>query len=248
MRMIRSLLVAALLGTQGSAAQAEGPTDMSESERLQLRSEVRAYLLENPDIIVEMIAIIEEREKAQSEPALIAAHAQALFEDGFSFVGGNPEGDVTIVEFTDYQCGFCRRAHPEIRDLVASDDGIRLIVKELPILGPGSETAARAAIATLIVAGPEPYRALNAALMGVEGAVTDARLDALLGEAGVDAAEIRAQMQSDEVTRRLDETRGLAADLAIAGTPTFVVEDRLVRGYVPLETMRDLVAEVREAG
>ena len=111
-------------------------------------------------------------------------HADAIFDDGFSFVGGNPEGGVTVVEFLDYQCGFCRRAHPDVAELIASDGDIRWIVKELPILGPGSELAARAAVATLIAEGPERYAALNDRLMRLEGQVDDASLDGALTETG----------------------------------------------------------------
>jgi len=181
------------------------------------------------------------------DQALIAANKDAIFDDGFSFVAGNPEGSLTVVEFLDYQCGYCRRSHPEIAELLASDDDIRLVVKEMPILGPGSELAARAALATLIAEGPEAYSALHDRLMRLEGEVTDVRLDALLTELGHDPAAIRDGMDDPEVARRLAETRALAETLAISGTPTFVVGDRMLRGYLPLDAMQALVAEVRAA-
>lgn len=220
-------------------------------DREALHGEIRDYLLENPGILREMVALLEEREgaeRAADDAELVAAHAEALFDDGFSHVSGNPEGSLTLVEFIDYQCGFCRRAHPEVQALIEGDGDIRRITKEMPILGPGSELAARAAIATLIAEGGEAYARLGDALMTTEGAINDIALDVALMEADLDPDAIRAGMDDEEVTRRLAETRALAQSMGITGTPTFVFEDRLVRGYLPLEDMQDLVARLRADG
>lgn len=221
---------------------------LTDAERTALHAEIRGYLLENPEILVEIIALLEDRQKADAavgDAALIAEHSAAIFEDGFSFVGGNPEGRFTIVEFVDYQCGYCRRSHPEMRDLIATDGDIRLIVKEMPILGPGSEQATRAAIATLISEGGGVYARLNDTLMRLDGPVTDASLDAALAETGLDPAVIRAGMQDEEVTRRIAETRALAQTLHISGTPTYVMDSRMVRGYLPQDEVRALIDELR---
>jgi protein-disulfide isomerase len=247
MRLLTTGLAATCLAL-GLATAAPAQSTMTAAERAAFGAEVRAYLLANPEILSEMVALLEERQQAATEAedgALVAAEAAALFDDGFSFVGGNPEGDVTIVEFLDYQCSFCRRAHGEIMSLLSEDGNIRWIVKEMPILGPASETASRAAIATLIAAGPEAYAILNDHLMRLEGPVTDTSLDAGLVAAGVDPAEIRAGMADPEVDRRLAETRALAERLAIQGTPSFVFGDRMVRGFVTAEVMRDLVVDLR---
>lgn len=239
-----ALLCTALLAAPSGWAQ----SDMSDAERDALHAEIRGYLLENPEIIMEVIGILDERRalgEAAAEASLVTDNSSAIYDDGYSFVGGNPDGDITIVEFVDYQCGFCRKSHPEVRELISADGGIRLIIKELPILGPGSELASRAAISTLISEGPEAYERLNLALMTLQGQVTEASLDSALAEAGLDVATIRAGMDADEVTRRLQDTRGLAQALAISGTPTFVFGDRMVRGYVELAAMRGLVEELR---
>jgi protein-disulfide isomerase len=246
---MRYLAALALIAALPAAAEPQPPA-MSPAERAALHAEIREYLLANPEILTEMIAILESRQAAataEQDKTLVATHAEAIFDDGFSFVGGNPEGSVTVVEFLDYQCGFCRRAHPDVAELIASDGDIRWIVKELPILGPGSELASRAAVATLIAEGPERYAALNDRLMRLEGQVDDASLDGALADAGLDAAAIRAGMDDPEVSRRLDATRALAKDLAISGTPTFVFENRMVRGYLPLAEMRGLLDELRAA-
>jgi protein-disulfide isomerase len=222
---------------------------LGDAERAELHAEIRSYLLENPEILREMIAMLEAQDQAGAavrDRELVAAHAEAIFDDGFSFVGGNPEGSLTVVEFLDYQCGYCRRAHPDVADLIAEDGDIRWIVKEMPILGPGSELAARAAVATLIVEGPAVYRPLHDQLMRSPGQIDDAVLDDALRAAGADPATIRAAMDDDpEVSRRLAETRALAQTLAISGTPTFVFGDLMVRGYLPLAQMQSLVAELR---
>jgi protein-disulfide isomerase len=218
------------------------------AEREEFRSEVREYLLQNPHILNEWVALLEERQRDETaalDGSRVSAAADRLFEDGFSFVGGNPEGSLTMVEFLDYQCGFCRRAHPDVADLLAEDGNIRWVVKEMPILGPGSELAARAAISTLLTEGTETYALLNNELMSTEGQIDDAVLDDALRAAGADPATVRAGMHDPEVTRRLGETRALAETLAISGTPTFVIGDRMVRGYLPLAQMQALVAELR---
>lgn len=245
MRPFRSLIPTLLLT---AALPGSGWAEMTAGEREEFRAEVRAYLLENPEVLNEMVALIEARQReaeAAGDVGRLAASSQAVFDDGFSFVGGNPEGDVTVVAFLDYQCGYCRRAHPDVAELVASDGGVRLIVKEFPILGPASEQAARAAISTLISAGPEAYAALNDRLLRLEGQLTDARIDATLAEVGVDPAAVRAGMDDPEVTRRIEATRALAQTLEIQGTPSFVFEDRMLRGYAPLAAMQALLAEVR---
>jgi protein-disulfide isomerase len=250
MRILPTGLLAALALAAALPAPAEAPAEMSEAERAALHAEIRAYLLANPELLTEMLAILEAREQAaqaEADQTLVATHAPAIFDDGYSFVGGNPDGAFTVVEFLDYQCGFCRRAHPDLSRLIAEDGDIRWIVKELPILGPGSELAARAAVATLIAEGPERYAALNDRLMRLDGQVTDASLDAALAAEGLDATAIRAGMQDAEIGRRLDQTRALAQTLGISGTPTFVFENRMVRGYLPLDRMQDLVAELRAA-
>jgi protein-disulfide isomerase len=241
------LVVAALLAAPVRAQDAP-QAELDPGMRAAIREEIRSYLLENPEILVEMYSLLEARQQAATDAAdsaLISQNADALYDDGFSYVGGNPEGDVTIVEFLDYQCGFCRRAHPEVAELVAQDGNIRWIVKEFPILGPNSEQAARIAISTLINAGEDAYARLHDALMESNGTLAGANLDAILQRTGLDPDEIRADTDADAVTDRIAKTRALADALEISGTPTFILGDDLVRGYVPIAQMRTLVAEAR---
>jgi protein-disulfide isomerase len=234
--------------TGGQSSPFAQSSAFATADREALHAEIRAYLLANPEILMEMLQLLEQKQQAataEGDKALVAENAEAIFEDGFSWVGGNPEGSVTLVEFLDYQCGYCRKAQPELTELIGADGDIRLIVKEMPILGPGSELAARAAIATLITEGPESYAALHGRLIGLKGQITDESLDATLKAADLDPATVRTAMAAPEVDRRLAATRELAGKLAISGTPTFVFDDRMVRGYLPLDAMRSLVGELR---
>lgn len=209
---------------------------------------VRAYLMENPQVIMEAVAVLEERQAEQQvglDSKLVSDNADALFHDGVSFVGGNPDGDITIVEFTDYRCGYCRKAHPEVAELIALDGNIRLIVKEFPILGEQSMLASRFALATRRVAGDEAYVQVNDALMAMREDVTAEALEALAEDLGLDAQAILSELGHPEIGAIIAANRQLGQDLAINGTPSFVFEDQMVRGYVPLDAMQQIVAEAR---
>ena len=245
---MRKLLLSAGFALAALPALAFDIGGMSDEERANFRAEIRAYLLENPEVLMEAIAVLEERqaqEQQQADQDLVASNRGALFDDGYSWIGGNPNGDVTIVEFVDYRCGFCRRAHPEVTELIETDGNIRLVMKEFPILGEQSLLASRFAIAVQQTAGAEAYEAVHNALILMRGEVNDASLEALAKEAGVDAEAVFTQMESPEVDSVIAQNRALAQALGITGTPTFVFEDTLVRGYMPLAEMSDLVSDVR---
>lgn len=221
---------------------------MSDAEREVLREEIRAYLMDNPQVILESVNQMEAQkaeQQAQDDVALVAANADALFEDGYSWIGGNPEGDVTVVEFLDYRCGYCRKAHDEVAQLLESDGDIRLIVKELPILGEASTVSSRFAIATKQIAGDAGYKAVHDALMSFGGDPSAAALGRIAAGLDLDAEAILAHMSSEEVSNEISQTRALAQRLQISGTPTFVMGDQLVRGYVPLNAMQQIVSETR---
>ncbi len=246
--MKRLLATTALLGTFASAGLTQDVIELSDAERAQFRAEVRAYLLENPEVIMEAVEILQTREaqgQAQADFDLVTQNADAIFNDGYSYVGGNPDGDIVLVEFLDYRCGYCKRAHPEVEELLAQDGNIKLIVKELPILGDASVLASRFAVAVKQVAGDESYKAVHDALMGINGDVTLPTLRRLGSTFGLDMDAVEAQMDSDEVTAEIAATRALAGALQISGTPTFVLQDELLRGYLPLEQMQALLAEKR---
>ena len=245
-----ALATACALGI-ATAAPAFDLSEMTDAERDAFRAEVRAYLLDNPEVLMEAIGVLEQRQQqAQlaSDQALVATYADALFNDGHSWVGGNPDGDITIVEFMDYRCGYCKRAFAEVEELVATDGNIRLILKEFPILGEQSSLAAQFAVAVLENEGPDAYKSIHDTMMTMR---TDVSMPALLELAetfGLDTGAISDAMLGAEVATAISENHGLAQALDISGTPTFVFGDTLVRGYVPLEQMRAIVEDLRAEG
>lgn len=223
-------------------------SDMSAAERESFRGEVRAYLMENPEVLMEAIAVLEQRQadaQAASDQTLVQVNAADLFDDPSSWTGGAAEGDITLVEFVDYRCGYCRKAHDEVAQLVQSDGNIRFILKEFPILGEESVLASRFAIATLQLSGDAAYKQVHDALITFRGSIDKGSLRRLAESQNLDAEAILGRMNAPEVETVIAENRALAQRLQISGTPTFVLGDRMLRGYAPLDAMRDMVAEAR---
>ncbi|MDW4548130.1 DsbA family protein [Defluviimonas sp. D31] len=240
------LVLAAALATPVAAFDV---SSMSDAEREAFRAEVRSYLLENPEVLTEAIDVLQSRQAeaaANQDLALVKANEKDLFADGHSFVGGNPEGSLTLVEFIDYRCGYCRKAHAEVAELISSDGDIRYIVKEFPILGEQSMIASRFAIAALQTHGEEVYQKVNAGFYeSFRGDVTEATLKSFAEDLGFDPAPVLARMNAPEVTKVIEENHLLAQRMQISGTPTFVMGGQMLRGYAPLATMQAIVAEER---
>lgn len=244
------LAVAATVGLP-AAAIAE-PLDlgaMSDENRAVFREEIRAYLLENPEVILEAIQILEQRRNVasqQNDRQLIADNVDQLFDDGFSWIGGNPEGDVTIVEFLDYRCGYCKKAQPAVEEVLERDENVRLIVKEFPILGPDSVTAGKLALAALEL-DRSKFAPLHDALMSHQGNLTEDIAYDLAEQAGYDIEAVRELAESTAIDDRLQQNYQLGQALGLQGTPAFVVGNEIVRGYLPVEEMLAAVRDARIA-
>ncbi|MFN3938808.1 MAG: DsbA family protein [Gemmobacter sp.] len=248
-RPLRAAGLAAVLGLASPGAMALDLGAMTDAERSAFGAAVRSYLLENPEVLMEVIAALEARQmqdQAEADLAMLREYRDVLENDPDSWTGGNPEGDITVVEFVDYRCGYCRRAHSEVEALVAGDGNIRLVMKEFPILGEDSVRSARFAVATLQAHGADAYKAVHDALITLRGPADEAALDRIAAEAGLDGPALRAAMDGPEVTRVLRANQELAQRLQINGTPTFVIHETMVRGYVPLDGMQSIVAQQRE--
>jgi len=245
----RSPLTAALLAmSMALPAQALDLGNLSEADRALLREEIRAYLLDNPEVIMEAVGVLEQREaegQAAADIELVRVNAEALFNAPADWTGGNPQGDITLVEFMDYRCSYCRRAGPEVEALLTADDNIRFVLKEFPILGDESVAASRFAIATKMVAGDAAYKSVHDALMSYSGAMNEAGFARLAEALGLDAQAILAGMDSDAVTEVIAANHALAQRLRINGTPAFVMEERMLRGFVPQEQMQQIADEIR---
>ena len=246
--MIRTLLTSILFVFFSNALWAFDIDAMNDEEREAFRAEIRAYLLENPEVLMEAIAVLEERraaEDANRDIAVLSEHRDAIFNDGFSYVGGNPDGDVTMVEFLDYRCGFCKRAHPAVKDLLETDGNIRLIVKEFPILGEQSTLASQYAIATKMVEGDDAYLKVHDVLMEHQGGLNAGFLARTSRELGFDHGKIAETMEGADVENVIASNRALAQLLQIQGTPSFIMGENFVRGFVELDQMRAIVSEIR---
>lgn len=224
---------------------------MTEAERTALREEVRAYLLENPEVLIEAMDVLQQREedaKLTRDATYLAQNQDAMFANPNDWVGGNPDGDITLVEFMDYRCSYCRKAYSEVDELLRTDGKIRFVVKEFPILGEASMLASQFAIAVRQLHGDDAYGKAHHTLMTLRGEPTPETLVRVAKDMGFDPQPILDRMKSPEVQAVIAQNYKLAEDLEITGTPAFIMGDSVLRGYAPLETMRDFVKDMRADG
>ena len=201
-------------------------------------------ILENPEIVMQAVAIIQQREKDRAASGANTVRLQ-LEQDQNSPSLGNLTGDITVVEFFDYNCGYCKRVYPAVIDLLKSDGKIRYIFKEFPILGPDSEASSKLAIATLQHYGNDEYYRLHDVLMTFQGPVNEQTMPTIAKQAGFDFAPLADLIESDAVADHISRMHTLGQTLQITGTPSFVIEDTMLRGYLPLADMQTIVAQVR---
>lgn len=208
--------------------------------------QVRAYLLEHPEVIEEAMAKLQEKRQAAADLELsksLTARKPELERDGRDFVAGNPDGKITVVEFFDYRCPYCKVARPEIAKLIAANKDVRFVMKEYPILSPESEGAARAALGAK---AQGKYWPVHQALMA-EQSLDDASIKRILAQNGVDVDKAFAAGTSAAATKHLEETRALARATGIGGTPAFVIGDVMVAGWDPARISK-AIADARKAG
>lgn len=246
---MKAILTAALLAATAMPALAFDPARMSDAEKDAFGEAVREYLMENPNVLVEAINVLEERrvaDEAKNDQQLVQNNRDAIFDDGHSWVGGNPEGDVTLVEFIDYRCGVCKKVNPELEKLISADGNIRWILKEFPILTQESDMAARFAVSALQEGGPDAYKMAHDELMESRGPVNLETLGRLADKLKLDRTAVLNRMNTEEVSAVLRENHQLAERMRIMGTPTFIIGDEMLRG-VPATGLEDVVKRAREA-
>ncbi|WP_299720436.1 DsbA family protein [Primorskyibacter sp. S87] len=202
---------------------------------------------ENPEIVLEAVQIIEQREQqrqAAAAASVLSDNRDVLENDPNAPVLGNPDGDVTVVEFFDYNCPYCRRVKPEIEALLAEDPNVKLVYREWPILGEGSVFAARAALAAR---EQGKYEEFHWALMGMQGRAEEASVIRVAEEVGLDIAQLRRDMQAPEIDAHISASMEMSRDLGFNGTPSFVIGDALVPGVIDADQMIRLTEEARAA-
>jgi protein-disulfide isomerase len=225
-------------------------TGLSPAQRKEIEAIIKDYLINNPEVLMEAQNALEARmDKIQAErtAAAIKSNATEIFRPASSPVVGNAKGDVTVIEFFDYNCGYCKRAFTEIARLVERDKQVKLILKEFPILSKGSEETAKVALAAK---AQGKYWEFHRAMLESQGQANEAAALRVAEKAGLDMGKLKKDMASAEVKKEIDETRALAGKLGIQGTPHFLVGDRIIPGAPEnlLEQLTKLVAEVRKEG
>lgn len=246
-RIAPALAAVALLALPltAEAQQSSAPSPFDPAQEQAIRDLVRNYLIDNPEVLVEALTVYRQRQevaaKERQQESLVRVRA-SLNQDPDSPVIGNPEGDVVLVEFFDYNCPYCRRAADDLLEVVAKDAGIRVVMKEFPILGPGSQFAARAALAAALQGR---YEAFHFALMQAPGKKEEGLVMAVARDLGLDLERLRNDMQAPAIEAALRRNFELAETLEINGTPAFVIGDEIFPGAVDKDTLLKKVAETR---
>ncbi|MBF0355572.1 MAG: thioredoxin domain-containing protein [Alphaproteobacteria bacterium] len=240
-RFLACLLLASLISLPLYAAEDK----LSPKQAEQVKKILRETLMENPELIADAIQALEEKQRLQSEAEakkLLVARKKDIFEDPNSPVGGNAKGDVTLVEFFDYRCGYCKSVHDAVMRVVKDDGKIKLVYKDLPVLGAESVYAARAALASV---KQKKYTEFQDVLMRHKGGFGEDVVMSLAKEVGIDPDRLKKDMASEDVAKVLKSNMELAESLGIRGTPGFIMGDHIIPGAVPEASLRQWVSDAR---
>src|SRR5690606_17047017 len=249
--IVLMLLVARPFVTNAQEAKTPADTSMFSAEQKRgIEQIIKDYLVANPEIFLDVQNALEEKmEKAQAEKlkTVISGNAKEIFREPNASVAGNPDGDITVVEWFDYNCGFCKRGLPEIVKLVQKDPKVRVVFKELPILSKGSEEAAKVALAAK---RQGKYWEIHQALLGARGQANEASALKIAEQHGLDMDRLKKDMASPEVQAELDHSEDLAKKMGINGTPHFLIGDRSIPGAPEnlFEQIEAHVNDLRKAG
>jgi protein-disulfide isomerase len=226
------------------AAQEFSAPQKGEIERI-----IKEYLISHPEVLQEAIAELEKKQaadEAAKHETAVKDNAEAIFNSPRQVVSGNPNGDVTFVEFFDYNCGYCKRAMSDMFDLMKNDSKLKVVLKEFPVLGPGSVEAAKVAVAVRMQdKGGKKYMEFHQKLLGGRGQADKARALAVAKEVGLDMARLEKDMQSDEVKDSINESMKLAETLGLNGTPSYVIGKEIVVGAVGLDALKEKINTAR---
>lgn len=243
-RIVILALAGALISVAAPAAWAA--TDLAPAQREAIEGIIHDYLLHNPDVLLEALRGAEEKlnHEADLKAAKVLNDRQSeIFDDRATPVAGNPRGDVTIVEFFDYRCPYCKQVLPSLQTLLKEDHNLRFVFKELPVLGPPSVTAAHAALAAQ---RQGKYEAFHNAMMATKGQITDETVYKVAGSVGLDVDRLKQDMSAPEIEQALKANLALADALNIHGTPGFIIGKHIVPGAIDLDALRNMIADARK--
>jgi protein-disulfide isomerase len=242
--LVAQALVYALLAA--IPLRPSGAAEITPDQRQAVEAIIHDYLMQNPDVLIEALRSAEDKASRDAEAKgvlVLKDRRREVFEDPASPVGGNPQGDVTIVEFFDYRCPYCKQVQPALQKLLDQDRNLRFVYKEMPVLGAPSVVAARAALAAQLQG---KYEHFHAAMMGTKGQITDDVVYQVAGSVGLDVERLKRDMKAPEIDRAVKANLALANDLEIHGTPGFIIGDHIVPGAIDLDALKDLVAGARK--
>jgi len=243
--IVPALFALALLGAP-RIASAQSFTD---TQRGDIETIVRNYLLAHPEVLEEAMAELSKRQAvadAAKHEATIATNADAIFNSPRGVVLGNKDGDVTFVEFFDYNCGYCKRAMSDMLDLMKSDSRLKVVLKEFPVLSQGSVEAAQVAVAVRMQDPTgKKYLDFHQKLLGGRGPADKARAMAVAKDVGLDMAKLEKDMASPEAKATIAENFKLAEDMGMNGTPSYVIGKQVVIGAVGLDGLKEKIAQAR---
>src|SRR4051794_6258942 len=243
--LVPALVAFALCGTPPSAS-AQG---LSDSQRGDIETIVRNYLLAHPEVLEEAMAELSKRQAAadaEKHQAGVAANAETIFNSPRGVVLGNKDGDVTFVEFFDYNCGYCKRAMADMLDLMKTDPKLKVVLKEFPVLSQGSVEAAQVAVAVRMQdPSGKKYLDFHQKLLTGRGAADKARALQAAKEAGLDVAKIEKDIGSAEVRSTIEENFKLAEAMGMNGTPSYVIGKQIVVGAVGVDSLKEKIAVAR---
>ncbi|ASY62446.1 protein-disulfide isomerase [Sinorhizobium sojae CCBAU 05684] len=239
-----------LIALAAGIALPQSAAALDAKQKEEIGAFIKEYLLANPEIMLEVQEALTAKQRAQQQEAATAAIANnrsAIFNSAHDIALGNPEGDVTIVEFFDYNCGYCKRALSDMDQILAKDKNVRFVLKELPILGPDSLAAHRVSAAFRAIA-PEKYGDFHRELLSAEERATEDTAIAVAARLGVTEEKLREKMEDDSHDAAVREAYMLANDLGITGTPSYVIGSEAVFGAVGSGELTKRVANMRQCG
>ncbi|GJE58483.1 DsbA family protein [Methylobacterium trifolii] len=252
MPLHRSLPILALaLGLSTAAVAQTAPAPFTDVQRQAIESIVKEYLIKNPEVLQEAIAEGEKRQLETQRLAQAAALKEsqaALMNSPHDVVAGNPAGDITMVEFFDYNCGYCRKALTDVQALIKGDPKLRVVIKDFPVLGPESVEASQMAVAAKQQLKGDKVFEFHQKLLESKGRVNAAKAVQVAKEMGLDIVRLQKDAQGPEVKAALAENRGLGDKLGLSGTPAFVIGDEIIPGAVGVDPIRKTIADVRQCG
>jgi protein-disulfide isomerase len=237
-----ALFVVAAAGLRPPVAAA---SDFTPDQKKEIEAIVHDYLKAHPEMLIDAIQAADDKLKAEEKDKAtqaLAAHRQEVFNDPASPVGGNPNGNVTLVEFFDYRCPYCKQVQPALEKLVTDDHQLRFVFKEFPVLGPDSQVAARVALAAR---KQGKYDAFHRAMMGTAGHIDEGVIMKVAASVGLDMDKLKQDMKSLDIDKQLQANLDLGKTLDLDGTPSFIVGDTIVPGAISADDLKQLIADAR---